>query len=70
MNISEIKLKEIKSSEGMTLTNGEVFSKLLYLGVNDSIENWYEIPDEEAERIQKEREEEELRKIEAGEMDA
>ena len=60
MNISEIKLTEITASEGMTLTDGDAFGKKIYLGVNDSPENWHESSDEEAERIQKEREEEML----------
>ena len=38
---------ELKASEGMTLSNGEVYSKHVYLGVNDSQENWHEIPDSE-----------------------
>ena len=38
----------------MTLYNGEAFGKEVYLGANDSPENWQEIPDAEAERIQSE----------------
>ena len=37
----------IEASEGMTLTNGETYSKRIYLGTHDSPENWYEIPDEQ-----------------------
>lgn len=37
----------ITPDEGMTLTNGEVYSKRVYLGVNDRPENWWEIPDSE-----------------------
>lgn len=37
----------ITPDEGMTLTNGEVYSKRIHLGVNDSPENWWEIPDSE-----------------------
>jgi hypothetical protein len=58
MEISKIELRKLTPAEGMTLTNGDVFSKEIYLGKNDSPENWSEIPDSEAERIQKEREEE------------
>ena len=32
---------------GYTLTNGETYSKRVYLGINDSPDNWREIPDEE-----------------------
>lgn len=43
-----IELHELTASDGMTLTNGYVFSKKVYLGCNDSEENWWEITDEEA----------------------
>lgn len=47
-----IELHELTATEGMTLTNGEVFSKKVYLGCNDAEENWREITDEEAENLQ------------------
>lgn len=37
----------ITADEGKTLTNGETYSKQLYLGKSDSIDNWHEIPDED-----------------------
>ena len=43
----------LKADEGMTLTNGEAFGKVVYLGINDSMNNWYEITDEEAEELRK-----------------
>jgi hypothetical protein len=43
----------LKADEGMTLTNGETFGKVVYLGKNDSADNWHEITDEEAEARQK-----------------
>ena len=43
----------LKADEGMTLTNGEAFGKVVYLGINDSVENWHEITDEEAEELRK-----------------
>ena len=43
----------LKADEGMTLTNGEAFGKTIYLGINDSVENWHEITDKEAEELQK-----------------
>lgn len=49
MEISTIELKKLTASDGMTLTNGETFSKEVYLGKNDSPDNWYEITDNEAE---------------------
>ena len=48
--ISEtIELIKLTASEGHTLTNGEAYGKEIYLGCNDSEENWTEITDAEAE---------------------
>ena len=51
MEMTTIELKKITASEGMVLTNGETYSKEIYLGVNDSMENWHEITEEEYEKI-------------------
>jgi hypothetical protein len=48
------------ASEGNTLTNGEHLGKEVYLGVNDDPADWYEITDDEADKIQAEREAEAL----------
>lgn len=45
------------AKEGMTYTNGTVFRDKIWLGVNDSPENWYEITKEEAEERKKIQEE-------------
>lgn len=42
------------AKEGYVYTNGETFSTVIRLGINDSADNWYEITDEEAERLQSE----------------
>ena len=47
MKITTIELRKLTASVGMTLTNGEVYSKEVYLGCNDREENWHEIPDSE-----------------------
>ena len=47
MNIETIELKKLIPSEGMVLTNGEAYSKEVYLGCNDSADNWHEITEEE-----------------------
>lgn len=47
MKVTTIELRKLEASEGMTLTNGEVYGKEIYLGVNDAPENWSEIPDSE-----------------------
>lgn len=44
-------LRKITANTGKVLTNGEVYSKEIYLGVNDSPENWWEITDEEYAEI-------------------
>ena len=49
-----IELKKLTAAEGMTLTNGAEFGKEIYLGKNDSADNWHEITDEEAERLRAE----------------
>lgn len=49
--------KTYKADDGMKLTNGETFVNIIYLGKNDSIDNWHEITEEEAERLQKQKEE-------------
>lgn len=46
------KVTVLKADEGMTLTNGEAFGKVVYLGINDNADNWHEITDEEAEEMQ------------------
>lgn len=58
MKTETIEIRKLIASEGMTLTNGEAYGKEVYLGKEDSPENWHEIPDEEAERLQREKEEE------------
>jgi len=42
---SAIEIRVLEPDEGMILTNGETYSKRVYLGVNDTPENWHEIPD-------------------------
>jgi hypothetical protein len=42
------KVTVLKADDGYTLTNGDTFGKVVYLGKNDSAENWREITDEEA----------------------
>ena len=57
MEKTKIELIKITASEGMMLTNGEAYSKEIYLGINDSAENWHEITDAEYEEIIKAQEE-------------
>lgn len=45
MKITASELIKIEADKDKTLTNGEVYSKEVYLGINDSVENWNEIDD-------------------------
>ena len=56
MKVTTIELRKLTASDGMVLTNGEAFGKEIYLGVNDSAENWREITDAEYEKIVAEQE--------------
>ena len=44
---SKIEITKLTASDGHILTNGEVYGKEIYLGINDKSENWNEITDEE-----------------------
>lgn len=48
---------KLTASDGMMLTNGEVFGKEVFLGVSDSPENWHEITEAEAQEMMKSEEE-------------
>lgn len=48
---SKIEITKLTASEGHVLTNGEVYGKEIYLGVNDRAENWHEITDAEYNNI-------------------
>lgn len=50
-----ITLIKIKASEGMILTNGDVYGREIFLGKGDSPDNWYEITEAEYKKIQAER---------------
>ena len=50
MEMRTFEMRERKAAEGMRLTNGEAYSSVggsVYLGVNDSADNWYEITEDE-----------------------
>lgn len=42
----------LTAKEGYVYTNGETFSNVIRLGINDNADNWHEITEEEAERLQ------------------
>lgn len=39
-----IQIPVLKPSDGMILTNGETYSEEVWLGINDSADNWREVP--------------------------
>ena len=51
MKKTTIEIIKLVPSEGMVLTNGNVYSKEVYLGCNDKPENWHEITEAEYEAI-------------------
>ena len=54
MTETTITMRKLTASEGYVLTNGDVYGKEVFLGVNDSAENWHEITDAEyAEAMEK-----------------
>lgn len=48
------KITVIESDEGKTLTNGQSYSKQVYLSKLDSPSNWYEIADDEVPEEERE----------------
>jgi hypothetical protein len=55
-----ITLRKLTATEGHVLTNGDVYGKEIYLGVNDNENNWREITDAEYEKILAEQEDTEI----------
>lgn len=47
MKSEQITIIKLTASDGKSLTNGEIYAKELYLGCNDSPDNWTEIDDSE-----------------------
>jgi hypothetical protein len=39
----DMKRTKLIASDGMWLTDGETYGKIVYLGIDDKPENWYEI---------------------------
>lgn len=58
MELTIIEIRKITASAGYVLTNGEAYGKEIYLGCNDTPENWHEITEEEYEEIMKKEAEE------------
>lgn len=58
MEKSTIKIIKLTASKEHVLTDGEAYGKEIYLGCNDSADNWSEITDAEYAEIVKQQEEE------------
>ena len=58
MTETTITMRKLTASGGYVLTNGDVYGKEVYLGVNDSADNWHEITDAEYAEIVKKMEQE------------
>lgn len=59
MEKTTIEIIKLVPSEGMVLTNGETFSlDFVHIGKFDSVDNWWEIPKAEYDRIQEEKQRE------------
>lgn len=52
-SILNIQVIEPENSDNW-ITNGKTFSKMVYLGANDSIDNWFEVTNEKKEIKEKE----------------
>ena len=54
MKQSFVSITVLESSEGNVLTNGQIYTTKAYLGANDSVMNWTEIPIQEVPEEEKE----------------
>lgn len=53
MNIETIELRKIIATEGMILTDGENYGKIIFLSDDADVSLWYEITEEKYNEIQK-----------------
>lgn len=51
MTETTIEITKLTATEGHILTNAEAYGKEIYLGKNDSPDNWHEITDAEYAEI-------------------
>lgn len=42
----------LRPAEGKLLTNGSTYSKQVWLGINDSVNNWHEVDEVDAEEVE------------------
>ena len=46
MKTGHIDIITLEPEDGKILTNGEIYSYKVYLGINDSENNWQEVPED------------------------
>ncbi len=52
MTETKIELRKLTAAKGMVLTNGTIYKDdFVYLGCNDSADNWHEITETEYNKI-------------------
>ena len=70
METKKVEITKLIAAEGYTLINvdGQTMGKVVYLSANDSVENWSEITDAEAEELRARHEVEAQAEIEAAAM--
>jgi hypothetical protein len=44
------------AKDGFVYSNGKTYSNIIRLGVNDSADNWYEVPEEEVQIVDEQQE--------------
>jgi len=47
MNTQTIEIVKLTATEGMWLTDGTTFGRVIYLAPSDSVANWQEVTDEQ-----------------------
>ena len=58
MKIEKITMTKVTAEEGKTFMRGEsVIGKVIYLGVNDSIDNYTQVNDEDLPKVEEPKEE-------------
>jgi hypothetical protein len=51
MTIEKSNPVKLTAADGMVLTNGKAYGKIVYLGINDRADNWREITEAEMEAM-------------------
>ena len=60
LKIEYLNPKMLIADEGKVLTNGEVYTNVVYLGVDENIDNWSEINEEDVPKPEEDKIESEV----------